>query len=79
MQDIGGLRHLHHEGGLARCEVIDRADARENAIGDSDSCRLRWNPAADLGQQLDQADLTQVAAFAAGIRSGEHHQIDACP
>ena len=79
VKDVGGLRHLHHERGLAGCQIIHGADPGEDAIRQPDARGLRRHPAAHLGQQLDQPDLTQVAALAAGIGAGEHHQILAIP
>ena len=77
IKDVGGFGHLHHEGGLASGEVIDGANAGEDAIGNPNRRLLGWNPAADLSEELDQADLAQITAFPAGIRSGEHDEIRA--
>ena len=57
MQDVGGFGHFHHERGLAGGEIIDGANAGEDAIGNANACLLGWHPAADLSEQLDQADL----------------------
>ena len=75
VKDVGGLRHFHHEGGLAGAEVVAGADAGEDPIGDSQPGGLRRNPAADLRHQLQQARLAQVAAFAAGVGAREHEQV----
>ena len=77
VKDVGGFGHLHHEGGLAGGQVVDSADAGEDPIGDADASPRGWHPAADLGQQLDQADLAQITALATGVGAGEHHQISA--
>ena len=57
VKDVGGFRHFHHEGGLAGGQVVDGSDAGENAIGDADAGLGGRHPAADLGQQLNEADL----------------------
>ena len=77
MKDVGGFRHFHHERGLARGEVIDGTNTGEDAIGNPHGRLLGRNPAADLSEELDQADLAQITAFPAGIRSGEHDEIRA--
>ena len=37
VQDVGGLAHLHEEGGLAPGQVVAGADAGEDAVGDADA------------------------------------------
>jgi hypothetical protein len=75
VKDVGGFGHLHHEGGLAGGQIVAGADAGEDAIGDAQARRSRWNPAAHLGHQLQQAALAQVAALAAGVGAGEDDQV----
>ena len=53
VKDVGGFRHLHHEGGLTGGQIVDGADAGEDPVGDADCCRSRRHPAAHLGQQLN--------------------------
>ena len=79
VKNVGGFGHFHHEGGLAGCEIIDGPDAGEDPVSDPDAGGSGGDPAANLSHELNQADLPQVAAFAAGIGPGEHHQIDAAP
>ena len=73
VKDVGGFGHFHHGGGLAGGQVVHGTDAGEDPIGDADAGGAGWHPAAGLGQQLNQADLVQLAALAAGV----HHQIGA--
>ena len=73
MQDVGGFSHLHHEGGLASSEIIHSANAGKNAISKANPGLLGWYPATDLSQQLDQSDLADITAFAAGIGPSEYH------
>ena len=56
-------------------QVVHGADAGEDAIRQAQARRAGRHPAAHLGHQLQQAGLTEVAALAAGVGSGEHQQI----
>ena len=77
VKDVGGFGHFHHEGGLAGGQVVHGAEAGEDPIGDADVGRAGWYLAADLGQQLNQFELAQLVALAAGVGAGEHYQISA--
>ena len=75
VKDVGGFGHLHHEGGLAAGQVVDGANAGEDPVGDAEAGGAGRDPGADLGQQLQQSRLAQVAALAAGVGPGEHQQV----
>ncbi len=75
VKDVGGFGHFHHEGGLARREVIAGPDAGEQAIGNPQPGRSRRNPTAELTHQQQQTGLAQITALAAGIGTGEHDQV----
>src|SRR5690606_3346161 len=53
VQDVAGLGHLHHEGGLAAGEVVAGANAGEDAVDRTDCCACGGNEAADVRQQYD--------------------------
>src|SRR5712691_9650710 len=40
VQDVSRLDHLDHKGALPRCQVVLCADARKNAVYQSNHCRL---------------------------------------
>src|SRR2546430_13647966 len=50
-QDVGGLGHLHHEGGAPAGEIIRRSDAREDAIDRPEHGALRGHVAAHVREQ----------------------------
>ena len=54
VQDVGGLLHLDHEGGLAAGDVVGRADPREEAIDDRQLGAARRHERAGLGHQAEQ-------------------------
>ena len=77
VKDVGGFRHLHHEGGLTGRQIIHSTHAGEDSIGNANGGGAGGHPTADLRHQLDEADLAQVAALATGVGAGEHHQVGA--
>ena len=77
VQDVGGFSHFHHEGGLARGQIIHRPDPGKNAIRQAHAGGTGRDPAADLGHQLQQPRLAQIATLATGIGAGQHQQIRA--
>ena len=77
VQDVGGFGHLHHEGGLARGQIIYRPDPGEDSVRQADAGRAGRDPAADLGHQLQQPRLAQITTLAAGIGARQHEQIRA--
>ena len=74
VEDVGGLGHLDHEGGLAGVQLIAGADAREEAIDQADRRALGGDVAADLRQQRDQRDLADVGALARHVRAGDQRE-----
>ena len=71
VENVGGLVHFDHEGRVPARELVGRADAAENPVGDADARRLRRHPAADLRQQRDERDLANVGGFARHVRPGD--------
>ena len=68
-ENVGDLRHLHHEGRLPGREVIRGADARENAVGDTDlrlGCR---DKGTCLREQGNQSRLAHICGLSGHIRS----------
>ena len=70
-QDVRRFAHLHHERGLSAGEVIRRADAGENAVGDGDFRFLRRDERPDVRHQRNQRHLPHVGAFARHVRPGD--------
>ena len=75
VQDVRRLVHLDHEGRVAAGEVVTRADAREDAVDQSQAACLRRHPAAHLRHQRDQRHLPDVGRFARHVRAGDQHQL----
>jgi hypothetical protein len=73
-EDLGGLAHLDHEGGLAAREPVRGADPCEDAVDDPHAGGLGRHEAADLREQREQRDLAQVGALAGHVGTGERHQ-----
>ncbi len=71
VEDVRGLVHLDHEGALAAAEIVAGADARENAVEQSDHRALGRHEAAAMGQQRDDRDLPDVGALARHVGTGE--------
>ena len=73
LQDGRHLAHLNHEGGLAAVEVVRRADAGEDAVGQRHIRALRGHEGADVGHQHDQRHLTHVGRLARHVGAGDDH------
>ena len=72
--DVGGLVHLDHESALPAREVVVRADAGKNAIGNSDFRLLRGHPRSDLRHENEERDLADVGAFSGHVRAGDDEE-----
>jgi hypothetical protein len=55
VQDLRGLGHLQHEGGLRVGQVVGRADAGVDGVDRSQAAGRGGHVAAHAGQQHDQA------------------------
>ncbi|KAG1549843.1 hypothetical protein G6F50_013324 [Rhizopus delemar] len=72
MQEVAGLGHFDHEGGLPAGEVVTGADAGQDAVDRADQRTAGRHEAADVGQQHDQRVLPHVGRFTAHVRAGDH-------
>ena len=72
VQDVGGLRHLDHEGRAAPGQIITRADAGEHPIERPDLRRIGRYEAADVREDHDQGRLAHEGALAAHVGAGDH-------
>ena len=70
-EDVGDLRHLHHEGGLSGGEVVAGANPGEDAVHNADAGVGGGDKAAHLGQQDDQGHLTHISGFARHVGAGD--------
>ena len=61
VQDVGGLRHLDHEGGTPAGQVIAGADTGKYAVDRTDDGRPGRHPAAGVSQQDNQRGLAHVS------------------
>ncbi|MNF71938.1 hypothetical protein D3C84_538970 [compost metagenome] len=71
MQDVGGLAHLHHEGGAAAGQVVAGAYAGEDAVHQRQFAACRRHEAADVGEQDYQCGLAHVGRLTAHVRAGD--------
>ncbi len=70
-QDMRRLFHLDHEGRFAARQIIRRADAREDAVHETDLRLGRGHEASHLGQYDDERNLPHVGRFARHVGSRE--------
>ena len=75
VEDVGGLAHLDHEGGLAAREVVAGADAGEDAIDEADARLAGGDAAADLRHEGDERDLADVGGFAGHVGAGDEQDL----
>ena len=71
LQNLSHLAHLHHEGGLARGQVIRCAHAGIDAVHHADLRRPCRHIGADLRHQHNQRHLAHVGGFARHVRAGD--------
>ena len=71
VQDVGGLDHLDHEGGLPGVDLVLGADAGEDAVDEADAGGGGGDEAAHLRHQDDQGDLAQVGGLAGHVGAGD--------
>ena len=71
MENIGDLRHLHHEGGLSGGEIVTGADAGEDPIHYADMGVFGGDEAAHLGHENDQRHLPHISGFTGHVGAGD--------
>ena len=71
MENIGDLRHLHHEGGLSGGEIVAGADAGEDPIHHADMGVFGGDEAAHLGHENDQRHLPHISGFTGHVGAGD--------
>ena len=74
-QDVRGLDHLHHEGGLTPGQVVAGADAGEDAVDQADLGALSGHEAAGVGHEHDERRLPQIGRFAAHVGTREQDDL----
>jgi len=60
VQDVGGFRHLDHEGRTPAGQVVAGTDTREYAVDRADDGRLGGHPTTGVSEQDDQCGLTHI-------------------
>jgi hypothetical protein len=65
VEDVGGLGHLHHEGGLSCGEFVACADAREDAVYQADFGVFGGHETTDVRHQHNQRVLANVGGVVA--------------
>ncbi len=71
VQNISGLKHLHHKGRLPLVDGILCTNARENPVDNTYLSPICRHKTANLCHEHDQNDLAQKCGFATHIRSGD--------
>ena len=71
VEDVGGLDHFDHEGGLALGEVVRGADAGEDAVDNANGGALGGDKGAGLGEEGEEGDLADVGGFAGHVWAGD--------
>src|SRR2546425_2372539 len=74
-QDGSDFTHLHEKRRTASREIVRRADARENAVGERQLGLARGNKRPHLRQDHDQRGLAQIGGFAAHVRPGDEQNL----
>ena len=70
-EDARRLDHLDHEGALARVNLVLGADAREDAVHQTDAGLVGGHEAADLCHQRDERNLADVGRLAGHVGAGD--------
>ena len=55
VEDVGGLVHLDHEGGVAACELVAGADAGEDAVDEAEAAVRAGTHAPDWAMSTMRA------------------------
>ncbi len=69
-KNVRHLCHFHHEGGLARRQIVAGADAGENPVHHADAGCGGGDEGPDLSQQHNQGHLTHIGGFARHVGAG---------
>ena len=75
VQDVGGLLHLHHEGGLAPGDVVGGAHPGVDAIDDRQLRVAGRHERAHLRQHGEQRRLPQVGGLSAHVRARQDDEV----
>ena len=76
VQDVGGFRHLDHEGRASAGKIVGGADAREDLVDRADlRARCAGTKRAAVRKQRDQRDLPHVSGFAAHVGAGDEEHL----
>ena len=71
IQNGGGFRHLHHEGGAPARQIVAGPDAGEDAVHHVEPGARGGHERAHLRQYYDQRSLPEISGFAAHIGAGK--------
>jgi len=67
VEDVRELYHLHHEGALARGNLILRADAAKDPVHQAHMRALGRDKGTDLGHQCNEGDHPEIGRFATHV------------
>src|SRR2546423_5453648 len=72
-QDVGGLHHLHHEGGEPARQLIVGAHPGKDAVTQTNDGARGRDEAADLGQRHDDPGLPEIGRLAGHVRPTQEY------
>ena len=75
VQNRRGFGHLDHEGRAASGQVVAGANAREDAVDDSEARGACRDEGAHLRHDHDQRGLAQIRALAAHVGAGQDDDV----
>ena len=75
IQNRGDFAHFDKKGGPPAREIVARADARENAVGNGQFRLSRRNKAAHLRHQHDERGLPEIRGLAAHVGPGNEKKL----
>ncbi len=75
VEDVGGLVHLDHEGGVPPGEFVTGTDAREDAIDKAEAATVGGDPCAALRHQDKEGDLPDISGFTRHIGAGDQRDL----
>ena len=75
VENVRGLGHLNHEGGLPTRQIIAGANAGEDAVHEVNACFRRRHKAAGVREQGEQRHLPDVRGLARHVRPGDERDL----
>ena len=75
VEDIGGLGHLDHKGGLTQRDIVGGSHTGEYFVHQTDSCGFCGHETSYLGHEYDKGGLAQQRRFTSHIRTRDDNNL----